>query len=344
MTSWSPVSIAFGAMVAKMNIHWIVGTSMSHELRYHPCADQRALAETFNTSLKALLPLSRLHESPEESDQTWSELEAIGLFSITLSQEAGGSGLGAAEEALIVMELGRCLASPSVLATIGATHAKSIAGTQRTAAAYRQGDRIVLVDDNRAVRMLLRDDAGTAVHRVPATRNVIDDQLWHARLAEIDPLHASEGDFDVKGVLRLRLNDAAALSGIAEAALEMAVSYASERKQFGRPIGGFQAIKHHCANMTIAARSARDQTSFASIALDDGRHDAPLHVDCALLVASMAALQNTAMNIQIHGGIGFSDEAYPHLLLKRARLLIAIAGGMEAANARIADAGALPER
>lgn len=122
----------------------------------------------------------------------------------------------------------------------------------------------------------------------------------------------------------------------------MAVAYAGERKQFGRPIGGFQAIKHHCVNMAIAARSARDQTSFASIAIDDDRDDAARHVDCALLVASTAALQNAATNIQIHGGIGFSEEAYPHLLLKRARLLITIVGGTDAVHTRIADAGAMP--
>ncbi len=56
-----------------------------------------------------------------------------------------------------------------------------------------------------------------------------------------------------------------------------------------------------------------------------------------LLVAGQAALDNAAKNIQIHGGIGFSDEADPHLFLKRAQLQLAIAGGLEAANARIAN-------
>jgi alkylation response protein AidB-like acyl-CoA dehydrogenase len=133
------------------------------------------------------------------------------------------------------------------------------------------------------------------------------------------------------------LIDAAALAGIAGAALEMAVAYAGTREQFGRPIGSFQAVKHHCANMAIAARCARDQTSFASVALDDGRADAHLQVECAFFVAGMAALENSGKNIQIHGGMGFSDEADPHLFLKRARLQIAIGGGLEAANGRIAN-------
>jgi alkylation response protein AidB-like acyl-CoA dehydrogenase len=117
----------------------------------------------------------------------------------------------------------------------------------------------------------------------------------------------------------------------------MAVAYAKVREQFGRPIGSFQAVKHHCANMAIAARSARDQVTFAAIAIDDGREDAALQVECALLTAGEAALENAGKNIQIHGGIGFSDEADPHLILKRTRVLLALAGGLEAAVNRISD-------
>ena len=110
-------------------------------------------------------------------------------------------------------------------------------------------------------------------------------------------------------VVRLRLLDAAALAGLARAALDMAVAYAGLREQFGRPIGSYQAIKHHCANMALAARCAADQVSFAATALDDAREDAVLQVECAVYVAGSAALDNSGKNIQIHGGIGFSDEA-----------------------------------
>jgi alkylation response protein AidB-like acyl-CoA dehydrogenase len=90
--------------------------------------------------------------------------------------------------------------------------------------------------------------------------------------------------------------------------------------------------------MAISASCARDQVSFAAVAVDDRRGDAALQVECALWVAGSAALENAGKNIQIHGGIGFSDEADPHLLLKRAQLLITLAGGLEAANRRIAEA------
>jgi alkylation response protein AidB-like acyl-CoA dehydrogenase len=149
-------------------------------------------------------------------------------------------------------------------------------------------------------------------------------------------------------VLRMRLLEAAVLAGIARAALDMAVAYAGMREQFGRPIGTFQAVKHHCANMALAARCASDQLSFAAVALDDvasgePRADTALQVESALYVAASAALENCAKNIQVHGGMGFSDEADPHKLLKRARVFVEIAGGLEAALNRIADCPASTE-
>jgi alkylation response protein AidB-like acyl-CoA dehydrogenase len=156
-------------------------------------------------------------------------------------------------------------------------------------------------------------------------------------LSEVTGLGAPLARFDAAQLLRLRLIDAAALAGMADAALEMAVAYAKSREQFGRPIGSFQAVKHHCANMVVAARCARDQVLFAAVAIDEDREDAALQTECALHVAGAAALDNAGKNIQIHGGIGFSDEADPHLILKRAQLQLAIAGGLEAATMRIAD-------
>ena len=124
----------------------------------------------------------------------------------------------------------------------------------------------------------------------------------------------------------------------------MAVSYAGVRQQFGRVIGSFQAIKHHCANMASGARRSRDQTTFAAIALDDGRDDAELQIECALLTAGTVALRNAALNIQIHGAIGFSDEADPHLLVKRAQLYINVAGGLKPRRRGFPESGQICER
>jgi alkylation response protein AidB-like acyl-CoA dehydrogenase len=313
------------------------------ETRYHPSAEQLALASTMDESLAALLPLSRLHAAIQEDTKTWTSLEEIGVFGIGVSEDLGGSGLGAAEEALIVMGLGRRLASPGVLAMIGAAHAKPGGDAaafrgKRAAAAYRRENRILIVDEPGAALVLLRDRSGAALHDLgTCASRPVDDRLWLAALRETAEVGEKLAQFDESQLARLRLIDAAALAGMAEATLEMSVAYAQAREQFGRPIGSFQAVKHHCANMAIAARCARDQTNFAAVALDEGRADARLQVECAFFVAGSSALGNGGKNIQIHGGMGFSDEADPHLFLKRAQLLIAVAGGLEAASSRIAN-------
>jgi alkylation response protein AidB-like acyl-CoA dehydrogenase len=314
------------------------------ESRYHPNADQVAIASTIDESLVSLLPVSRLHASCVEDARTWSSLEEIGMFGITVSEEHGGSGLGAAEEALIVIGLGRRLAAPAILATIGATHARQGGGPidltgRRVAAAYRRGERIILVQDPEADLVLVRDRDGAALYELHDREGtLIDHRLWLAHLNTTASLGEPIASFDALQLLRLRLLDAAALAGIAEATLDMSVAYAGMREQFGRAIGSFQAVKHHCANMALAARCARDQTSFAAVAIDEERDDAALQIESALFVAGSAALENAAKNIQIHGGMGFSDEADPHLFLKRAQLLITLAGGMDAANWRVANA------
>jgi hypothetical protein len=300
--------------------------------RYHPNAEQVAFAASVGKSLTSILPAARLHQLKQESAPTWVALSELGIF------EIAGSGLGAAEEALIVLELGRRAVGASVLASIGAAHLSAQA--HRVAASYRRGNRVVVVDDPDAELMLVRSNTG-AVLCGPTTSRMLDDTLWSSSLHETVAQSRIIAEATSAQLVRLRLIDAAALAGIARAALDMAVSYALMREQFGRPIGTFQAIKHHCANMALAARTAADQLSFAAVALDDERDDARLQVESALYVAGTAALENCAKNIQIHGGIGFSDEAEPHLFLKRAHVYLEIAGGLESALDRI---GEIPPR
>lgn len=311
---------------------------MQAETRYHPDADQLEVVSAIDESLADVLQVSRLHTGFVEDAKIWSSLEEIGIFGISLTEEQGGSGLGAAEEALITVGLGRRLASPAILATLGAAHAS---GGRRVAAAFKRDGRSTWVADAAAELVLLRDGDSAALYELSGSSSrSIDKSNWLVELQTISQLGKQVASFDSKQILRLRLLDAAALAGMAEATLTMAVAYAGIREQFGRPIGSFQAVKHHCANMAIAARCARDQVSFAAVALDDGRDDAALQVESALFVAGTAALDNAGKNIQIHGGMGFSDEADPHLYIKRAQVQIAIAGGLEAANARIANAKA----
>lgn len=327
-------------MIARKTDRGIEPETVHAASRFHPSAEQLALASTLAQSLDQLLPVSRLHEQVEESSEAFAQLDELGLFAITTPESLGGSGLGAVEESLLAMELGRRLAAPSVFATLGAAPLLPLhaGGIQRVSAAYVNGSRVVNVDATTARLMLVRHDDQARVHALDACRyQPLDGRLWLATLNEVHGLPEPLTRLDVSQVRRLRLIDAAALAGMAAATLDMAVAYASVRQQFGRPIGSQQAIKHHCANMAMAARCARDQVSFASVAVQEDRPDARLQIECAFVVAGNAALDNAGTNIQIHGGIGFSDEADPHLFLKRARVQLALGGGLEAAYARVAE-------
>jgi len=118
---------------------------------------------------------------------------------------------------------------------------------------------------------------------------------------------------------RARIALAAEQVGAAEMCLEMSVEYAKVRKQFGRPIGSFQSIKHKCADMLTMIESARSAAFYASalVAQDgDGLEEA---ASSAKAYCSDAFFHCAAETIQIHGGIGFTWEHPAHLYFKRAK-------------------------
>ena len=308
------------------------------DMQYQPSFDQRELMAGLDPALAAILPVPRLHAEPMESAGRWTDLDQLGIFDLARDEDAGGAGLGAVEEALLVTALGRQLASSSVLATLGSAHARTTAATSdigRVTAAFRGRQGIAMIEDRAARTVLLRAAGDAALHVLPGAAPALADNPWLEDMTRPAGLGAAIGTFDVAGLRRLRLIDAAALAGLADAALASAVDYAKLREQFGRPIGSFQAVKHHCANMAVAARGALDLVTFAAVAIDNARPDADFLVDSAFVRAATAALDNAGKNIQIHGGIGFSEEADAHLFLKRAQLLIAIGGGVEAAIDRL---------
>jgi alkylation response protein AidB-like acyl-CoA dehydrogenase len=109
-------------------------------------------------------------------------------------------------------------------------------------------------------------------------------------------------------------------TGAAEAVLERATAYAKEREQFGKPIGSFQAVKHHCADMAIAVEASRAATRAACEALDG---DPAGWATAAAVTSSYVgpACSNVcATGLQVHGGIGFTWEHDSHLFLKRTKL------------------------
>jgi alkylation response protein AidB-like acyl-CoA dehydrogenase len=112
----------------------------------------------------------------------------------------------------------------------------------------------------------------------------------------------------------------AEMLGAAERVLEMTVSYAKDRVQFGRPIGSFQAVKHRCADMLVDVEGMRSAVYYAAWCVGAMDADAQAAASVAKMWCSDAARRVMASGLQVHGGIGFTWEHDLHLFLKRSQL------------------------
>ncbi len=101
--------------------------------------------------------------------------------------------------------------------------------------------------------------------------------------------------------------------------LDLAVEYAKMRKQFGKPIGMFQAVQHHCADMYLETESSRSSAYYAAWALEENAPDAATAVSIAKMYASDAARTVGNRGIQVHAGMGFTWENDVHLYYRRAK-------------------------
>jgi alkylation response protein AidB-like acyl-CoA dehydrogenase len=130
--------------------------------------------------------------------------------------------------------------------------------------------------------------------------------------------------------------------------LDMAVAYAKTRKQFGKPIGMFQAVQHQCADMYLETESARSAAYYAAWALEENAPDAAVAVSIAKMYASDASRTVGNRGIQIQGGMGFTWENDLHLYYRRAKVSETTFGDAAFHRERIAqqvfDAGALPAK
>jgi acyl-CoA dehydrogenase len=135
---------------------------------------------------------------------------------------------------------------------------------------------------------------------------------------DVEPVAAPLVPVAALPATRIRAALAAELVGTAQRALDGAVSYAKERRQFGRPIGSFQAIKHLLADRHVQLDAARMLVYTAAAAIDAGDSGAE-EAAAALVAACDAADATTGDALQVHGGIGFTWEHPSHVYLKRAR-------------------------
>jgi alkylation response protein AidB-like acyl-CoA dehydrogenase len=101
--------------------------------------------------------------------------------------------------------------------------------------------------------------------------------------------------------------------------LDITLEYAKMRKQFGKPIGMFQAVQHHCADMYLETESSRSAAYYAAWTLEENAPDASVAVSIAKMYASDAAREVGNRGIQVHGGMGFTWENDVHLYYRRAK-------------------------
>jgi alkylation response protein AidB-like acyl-CoA dehydrogenase len=126
-------------------------------------------------------------------------------------------------------------------------------------------------------------------------------------------------------------------TGVAERVLEVATTYAKERTQFGKPIGTFQAVKHHCANMAIAVEASRAAVRSACEALDGDPAAWSTSAEVVSSFVGPACSAACALGLRVHGGIGFTWEHDSHLFLKRAKLDEVLFGSPSWHRRRLAD-------
>ncbi len=276
----------------------------------------------------------------------WQKIAELGWIGLGLEEDFGGVGLTLAEESLFFREFGRHLLPPTILATVLGARVAAQAGDEGLAAAIVSGERIVslavavgkagvgktisgdfqLYEADDADDVLFCDDAGAALLPLSAlsatSAECLDDRLRLATTTVRDApaaafVAAADGDIFQRGAVLA----AAMLAGNAEATRDIAVDYAKTRHQFGKPIGAFQAIKHDCADMAVRCEGATAAVFQAALAVRDGLASATLDASAAKAFAGVAAMDNASVCVQIHGGMGFTEQMTPHLFVKRARVL-----------------------
>jgi len=215
------------------------------------------------------------------------------------------------------------------------------------------GEALYVVDGHAAGVLLIaaRDDTGTGLYRVAGdapglSRGVmpaIDATRTLARLVFRDVLAQPLGPPGSGAAALARVLDTGVVALAAEAvggaaqALDLAVSHAKQRVQFGRPIGSFQAVKHKCADMLVALEGARAALDGALEAAAGGAGDPGIAALVAGLHCSAAYTHITAESIQVLGGTGFTWEHPAHLYFRRARSSAVLFGTETQHRATLAD-------
>ncbi|USQ88933.1 acyl-CoA/acyl-ACP dehydrogenase [Streptomyces phaeoluteigriseus] len=288
-------------------------------MRFQLSGDQRALRDGVREVLARRFGPRELRaaaDRPPALDRAlWRALGDAGFFALRLPESEGGVGLGLPEAVLAFEEAGRVLLPGPLIATHLAAGRVPGAAT---------GETVVTAVDGGLVEWLTEADVveggggrGVAGSGAVALRSV--DPLTPLHRLPAAPA-VSAGPEAVPDPVAVLLTAAEQLGG-ATRACELAVQHARTREQFGQPIGGFQAVKHLCAELLVRAEVARAAVYGAAVTAD------PADIAAARLLADEAAVRGARDCLQVYGGMGFTWEAEVHLVLKRAWVRTRRAGG-----------------
>jgi alkylation response protein AidB-like acyl-CoA dehydrogenase len=323
---------------------------------FQPTEDQIALREGIRSFLEGQYPNERypdLEKAKGFDAALWNELAEMGVFSLRLPETEGGIGLGFADAVLVFEEIGRRLVPGPIIwshlaaglvdgAAMGDT---IVGGIDLLIHPTTEADDPILVEHLECLDVLLalRPDG---IYRIDARDvdatevEVSLDPMTPVYLAATLPQGEKVGD--AAASKRMRLEGAALTSGLqlglAEGALQLANDYAKERKQFGRVVGGFQAVKHMLAEMFVKQEAARAGAYNACATLDTPEvADVQRAVSSAKITAGESAIRNARTGIQVHGGMGFTWEVLAHYYLKRAWVCENQFGTQEEHSEKIAE-------
>jgi alkylation response protein AidB-like acyl-CoA dehydrogenase len=335
-------------------------------MRFAFSEDQLLLQKTVRDFLRAELPPERVRALWEtesgRSPELWRLLAEVGLPGALVPDAEGGMGLDETDAVLLFEECGRAALAEPVVAT-AAVGAPLLAELGDAALAARWLPRVAageallavghpaqaFVPDAHVADLLLLSDAAGDLHALPRgaaqlTAQPANDPSQRLFTARFEPGAetrvaggARAAELLAAALDRGALACAAQLVGAAERMLELAVAYAAQRKQFGRPIGSFQAVRHHLANVKVKLEYARPLVYRAawSVARRDPRR--ALHVSMAKAEAGEAATLAARVALQVHGAIGYTFEQDLHLWMRRAWSLDLAWGARPFHRARIAD-------
>jgi alkylation response protein AidB-like acyl-CoA dehydrogenase len=324
--------------------------------------DQHAIKRTAKEFLESRYGVEKvreLAEAGEYDDALWGEMTELGWPGIFIEERYGGQGLGVLELVILMEELGYALAPCPFLSNAAAGLVIQHAGTDEQKERWlpgiatgekrgavgivRNGAATLVADaDSAAVLVLLDGESASLVERSDAQVEVQSTIDSTRRFASVEAGNGEPlaGD-PPAGVDRIATALAAEVTGVAQRAMEMAVDYARERKQFDRPIGAYQAVSHRCAQMLLEVESARSVTYYAGWAADQEPESLALAASMAKAYASDAGWRVTASALQVHGGIGFTWEHDLHFFLKRAKTDAHLFGTAREHRERVAELAGL---